>query len=378
VHLVESFARLDRTLRPLLVRLPAPLAVRLYSRGRRLWLAALRAPRHFVAPPAELGRSVWGLHFRSPLGNAAGLFKEGTGGDLAAAWGAGSWLVGTSTGQPRRGNLREGVFQPFAPYPRSRAASNWLGLPNPGHAAVAARLASAARVPGMPRGASLAIDPLPDIPEADRLASLVEGLEHYDRAGVDFLEINESCPNTGEVICDGLAHLEARLSSIASGFLARRRRRLPVLLKLSNDADPAAVGDVVRLASRLGFDGLVLGNTSTRWSELREAIDPTEQPLYDNFVGRFGGGVSGLPVRARSLDLLRAAAAALPTARPQDEFHLVQVGGIHNAADVAASLAAGATLCQWYTGLFEAFSQHGHNHLAHLHTDLVRHLQESP
>lgn len=374
--LAESLARLDRGLRPLLVQLPPQLAVRLYSRGRRVLLTALQAPSCGHTPPPELARTAWGLTFRSPLGNAAGLFKEGTGDDLSAAWGAGSWLIGTTTGQPRGGNRRAGIRLPFAPYPRSQAASNWLGLPNPGHAVVARRLAGTSRIPGMPRGASLALDPLPEVAESTRLAGLIEGLELYERAGADFLEINESCPNTGEAANTGLAHLEERLATIAAQFLARRKRRLPVLLKLSNDADPAAVGEVVRLACQLGFDGLVLGNTSTRWAALRAGIAPEEQPLYDYFVRRFGGGVSGLPVRAQSLELLRAAATAVPTARPRDEFHLVQVGGIHTAADVAASLAAGATLCQWYTGLFEAFAQHGHDHLAHLHAELIPHLQE--
>lgn len=346
------------------------LAIAAYSRGRRAFLSTLQAPSASFPPPAELAVEAWGLSFRSPLGNAAGLFKQGEGAGLAAAWGAGFWTVGTTTGRPRKGNRRHHVAQPFAPYPRSGAASNWLGLPNPGHRAVAARVAATPRVPGMVRIASLGLDPLPDVPEADRLEALVSGLQHYDEAGIDVIEINESCPNTAEDV-SGLEHLERRLAFLERAFLANRRRRLPVLLKLSVDADPGAVADVVRLACAHGLDGLVLGNTSTRWQQLRHAIDPKERALYDRFVERFGGGVSGRPLKAASLELIRCARRALATAAPRDEFHLVRVGGIENADDVRVSLQEGATLCQWYTGLFEGFAAHGHRFQDVVHQQLA-------
>lgn len=371
MSIAELLARFDRRARPLLVRLPPMLAIAAYSRGRRAFLGALEAPARAFAPPAELSVEAWGLTFRSPLGNAAGLFKQGEGAALAAAWGAGFWTVGTTTGRPRKGNRRHHVSQPFAPYPRSGAASNWLGLPNPGHRAVAARVAATPRTSGVVRIASLGLDPLPEVPEADRLAALIAGLEHYDEAGIDVVEINESCPNTAEDVA-GMEHLERRLMVLERDFLARRRRRLPVLLKLSVDAEPSAVADVVALACRHGLDGLVLGNTSTKWQALRSAIDPAERPLYDRFVDRFGGGVSGRPLKAASLELIRCARQALATAAPRDEFHLVRVGGIESADDVRVSLQAGATLCQWYTGLFEGFAVHGHRFQDVVHQQLAQ------
>lgn len=371
MFLAEILAGLDRRARPLAVRLPAWLAIAAYSKGRRVFLASLTPPRRAHVPAPELAVEAWGLTFRSPLGNAAGLFKMGEGSALTAAWGAGFWLVGSTTGRAREGNRRQGIFQPFAPYPRSGAASNWLGLPNPGHREVAARLAATPRVPGMVRAASLALDPVPELPDNERLELLIAGLRLYDQAGVDLIEINESCPNTGEELDVGLERLESRLAALAHGFLETRSRRLPVLLKLSVDADHGALAGVVELACRYGLDGLVLGNTSTRWSDRREQIDPSERPIYDRFVSSFGGGVSGRPLRDDSLELVRTARRALESARPRDEFHLVRVGGIENAADVRVSLQAGASLCQWYTGLFEAFAVHGHRFQAHLHHQLA-------
>lgn len=350
-------ARLEGHARPLLTRLPPAVALRLYAAGRRRFAAAFAAaaPRPW-APPADLARTLWGIDFRAPLGNAAGLFKSGDGYGAVSAQGAGFYLAGTTTATPRVGNRRGGVFQPFAPYPRSGAASNWLGLPNPGHAATAAKLAGLARTPGCPVGVSLSADP-GEGDEEEKLDALVLGLRAYAEAGVDFLEINESCPNTEDGPAD-LGGLEERLRHLHNTFLAGRERPLPVLVKLSCDTAPEQAAPLVEMLAALGFDGVNFGNTSTDYDVLRQALIPVERRLFDAFTKRYGGGVSGRPLKGRSLELVRrAASAAKGVAR---EFHIVRTGGVESVADLYASLEAGASLAQWYTGYFEAFSRVGH------------------
>jgi dihydroorotate dehydrogenase len=56
------------------------------------------------------------------------------------------------------------------------------------------------------------------------------------------------------------------------------------------------------------------------------------------------GGLSGAPLAARSLDLLRLLRAHLPA-----DFCIISAGGVETAQDVAERLAAGATLVQGYT-----------------------------
>lgn len=370
-----ALARLESRLRPLLVTLPAPLAVRLYSAGRRRFLERLvRARPEAYEPPPELGRTLWGLRFRSPLGNAAGMFKTGEGHELAWRQGSGYYLAGTTTARPRLGNRGpnpgRGVAQPFAPYPRSGAASNWLGLPNDGDEAVAARLARLERREGFPVGASTAT--VGDDEEA--LAGLLRGLELYERAGVDFLEINESCPNT-EVLApleDQWAALEHRLERIAEGFLGRRRRPLPVIVKVSVDTDPAQVPELLDRLVELGFDGVDFGNTSTDYAGLREGVAPAERRLYDHFTGRYGGGVSGRPLRERSLALVRAATRHLADRPPAREFHPVRTGGVETGRDLAESEAAGAPLSGWFTGYFEGFARHGHGVYRAVYEEMLR------
>jgi dihydroorotate dehydrogenase len=379
-----ALARLDSRLRPLLVTLSAPLAVRLYSAGRRRFLARLAEARpEPYAPPPELARTLWGLRFRAPLGNAAGMFKTGEGYELCWRQGAGYWLSGTTTARPRSGNRGHGVAQPFAPYPRSGAASNWLGLPNDGDETVAARLARMERREGCPVGASTAAVPCPggggggagSGSGEDEIALLIRGLALYDQAGVDFLEVNESCPNTGlphESLEEQWAGLGRRLERIAEGFLARRTRPLPVIVKVSVDTDPALVPELLDRLVELGFDGVDFGNTSTDYAALRAAVAPPERRLYDLFTGRFGGGVSGRPLRERSLALVRAAAAHLEARPPAREFHVVRTGGLETGGDLAASEAAGAPLSGWFTGYFEAFARQGHGLYRAVYEEMLR------
>lgn len=363
-------AGFERCLRPLLVRLPPALAVRLYSDGRRRFLSRFTAQ---VPRPAtwadDTQVTLWDLTFRLPLGNAAGLFKDGRGYEVMAAQGAGFYLAGTTTGRPRSGNRRHGVAQPFAPYPRSGAASNWLGLPNEGHATVAGRLASVQRRPGCPLGASVAACP-DENDHATKMERLIDGMRAYDEAHVDFIELNESCPNT-EADEHGLDVLASRLETIQKRVLDRRRRRLPVIVKLSSDTALALVPTLIDLLSAHGFDGVNFGNTSIAYDRHRDAIAPAERALYDDFTRRFGGGVSGRPLRPDALALVAAAADHLRARPAPREFHVLATGGIERARDVRAALASGASLCQWYTGYFEAFGRHGHAVYQHVARDLV-------
>ncbi len=370
----EVLAGVESRLRPLLTRLPWPLAVRIYSAGRRRFVETFaRHPPAESLAPEGLERTLWGLSFRSPIMNAAGMFKNGEGYEVVARQGAGAYLAGTTTHRPRRGNRRRGVAQPFAPYPRSGAASNWLGLPNVGHREVARRLERLERCPGCPVGASAAACPGPAVGE-QRQEQLVAGLERYLLAGVDFLEINESCPNTAEDPV-GFEGMRARLSYVSEHFLAHRladrQRALPVVVKLSCDTVPEDVARVVAELVDLGFDGVNFGNTSTAYGRHRGRLAAGEITLFDYFTRTFGGGVSGRPLKGDSLRLVEAAAEFLAVHPPGHEFHVIRTGGIEDAGDVRESLAAGASLCQWYSGYFEAFGREGHGVYRRLYSQLT-------
>lgn len=358
----ERLARLDARLRPFLVRwLPSRWSVAFYSWARQVGIRTLVAssPAVNYEPPPMAARVLWGIRYRSPLFNAAGMFKHGEGYELAYRQGAGAYLAGTTTALPRLGNVRRGITQPFLPYPRSGTASNWLGLPNPGHHAVAARIARLPRYDSFPIGASVALDPGDN--SAAALERLVEGMNRYADAGVDFFELNESCPNTGDDRI-GMESLIERLDYVAERFV--RPAAKPVLVKISIDTDSAVVEQLVSVLTQLGFAGITIGNTSTDYQQHRVAIAAPERRSYDYFVRTFGGGISGVPLRSSVLHLVEVARAA--AVQRSAEFHIVAVGGLASAEHLCAALDAGASLAQWYTGYFERFATDGHALYHHL------------
>ena len=358
---IELLARFEKKLRPIFTHtLPARSTVSFYSKGRlRFHDRLIDARPQPAAVPAGLARTLWGVEFRAPLLNAAGMFKNGEGYELSAAQGAGGYLAGTTTINPRTGNEKEGIRLPFVPYPESGAASNWLGLPNDGDAAVAARLKNLSRVPGCPVGISVMGSP--DREGEEKVSGLIEGMRIFAEAGVDFIEINESCPNTEDGRPQDNA-LADRLGRLSSEFLQHRGNGsfTPVVVKFSNDTAPEQVPNLLDMLVRLGFDGVNFGNTSVSYDTRREKIQSAERKLFDYYTSTFGGGVSGRPLLDSALSLVSAAKQFLDAQKPDREFHVIHTGGVETAADVSRALENGASLVQWYTGYFAAFAESGH------------------
>lgn len=359
---VERFASLEHRLRGVVSVLPPALAVRLFSAGRTAFAKrfAVDVPEEYYEPPASMGVSALGLRFRFPLWNAAGMFKGGETYHVVVAQGAGAYVAGTTTSRVRAGNIRNGVQWPAVPYTHSHASSNWMGLPNAGHQVVASRLAKLERVPGCPIGASVSAEPGLDPHVA--LDELVDGMHMYADAGVDYLELNESCPNVpGHTHREALdADLLRRLDVIASRVLSQRRRHLPVVVKFSNDTSVEQMPGVVHALHERGFNGIIVGNTSTRYAEHAAMIDARDRALYDHFVSTYGGGLSGAPLRADSLALCGVALAARTVCGADNTFEVIRCGGVAGADDIKASAAIGVRLNQWYVGYFEAFGRYGH------------------
>src|SRR5690606_25325907 len=80
----------------------------------------------------------------------------------------------------------------------------------------------------------------------------------------------------------------------------------------------------------LGLDGIIATNTTVS----REGVRSRE-----------AGGLSGRPLRERSLQVLRRLRA-----RVGDRITLVSAGGVEDVDDVWERMLAGATLVQAYTG----------------------------
>jgi dihydroorotate dehydrogenase len=96
------------------------------------------------------------------------------------------------------------------------------------------------------------------------------------------------------------------------------------------------VADVAKLATELNLDGIIATNTTITRDGLNSDSARVEE------IG--AGGLSGAPLKRRSLEVLRQLRELVPA-----QMTLIAVGGVENAADVKARLDAGADLVQGYT-----------------------------
>jgi dihydroorotate dehydrogenase len=311
-------------------RIDAERAHALASRTLRLVTALppVRAllRRLLAAPSAGLRVRALGLDFPSPLGVAAGFDKQAQLVDGLTALGFGFVEVGTITALAQPGNARPRVFR----LPADRALVNRMGFPNAGADAAAARLERRRRgesVVGVNVGKSKVV---PADTAVDDYRASVRRLAPL----ADYLVLNVSSPNT-----PGLRDLQAiePLRALVDGIRADVPGELPLLVKIAPDLADGDIDTIADLALELGLDGIVAVNTTIAREHL--ASDPAALEAAG------AGGLSGLPLRVRSLEVLRR----LHT-RTGGRLTLVAVGGIETADDVWERILAGASLVQAYTG----------------------------
>ncbi len=363
MNYVDIFTKLDSIARPLLFKIPGLTVSRVYSPGRKAFIKMLtnQKVRKINLPESSRVR-LWDIDYNCKLFNAAGMFKKAEGYYAIANQGAGAFLAGTTTSKPRTGNSKFGITHPFFPMPKSATALNWMGLPNEGHETVAKRISKLEKQPFCPIGISIGADP--DLTGQEAIDGILKGLELYERAGVDFVEINESCPNVehehGELNECGIdMSLITRLEVIKDKFLKHRNRNLPVILKFSNDTEITQVRPLIELLIDMGFDGVNFGNTSTQYENLMKFIDKSEIAKYKKFYQNIGGGISGRAVKELSANLCTEAAKAIKEANPSQEFHLIRTGGIEDKMDLKVSDDIGVSINQWFSGYFDMFAQEG-------------------
>jgi dihydroorotate dehydrogenase len=291
-------------------------------------LTALPGVRRFMAPrdPA-LRVQALGLEFPSPLGVAGGFDKDGSTFGALGALGFGFVEVGTVTAVGQPGNDRPRVFR----LPADRALVNRMGFPNPGADAVAERLRR--RRPGQIVGINIGKTKVAEDAVADYRASA-------EKLGplADFVVVNVSSPNT-----PGLRNLQAAdqlrpiMEGVRAGLEAAGAADKPVLVKIAPDLDESQLDEIADLALELELAGIVATNTTIGRGGLSSGATEVE--------GAGAGGLSGAPLRQRSLEVLRHLRS-----RVGERLVLVSVGGIETADDAWERLAAGATLVQGYTG----------------------------
>lgn len=292
-----------------------------------------------------------GLDFPGPLGLAAGFDKDGHGVAGLAALGFGFIETGTVTARPQPGNPKPRMFR----FPAERALVNRMGFNNAGAAALATRL-RALRGPrpviGVNIGKTKAAGEDEAIADYVTSARLVADV-------ADYVVVNVSSPNTpGLRDLQAVDKLRPLLKAVREALdEASPRRRVPLLVKIAPDLADADIDAVADLALDLSLDGIIATNTTIS----REGLHDTAA-----VAGAGPGGMSGAPLKARALEVLR-----LLHARTGDRLILIAAGGIETPDDAWTRLQAGATLLQAYT----AFIYQGPLWPHRIHTALAARLR---
>ncbi len=309
------------------------------------------------------------------------MFKNGEAAEIIARQGAGAYLGGTATYDSRIGNKKDGIKHPFINLPKSHSAINWLGLPNWGISwdyrknehLIKKKISQVVHINqqyNCPIGWSIAANPeAKDYHKIEDLGILLRTVEH---SGADFIEINESCPNTEEKN-EGIDYLTHRLKRINEESNRKfLKKNIPLIVKFSNDVKIEQIPYLMDILIDLKFDGINFGNTSIDYSNLRNKINENEKRDFDYFTKTFGGGLSGRLLKEKSLELCEAVVEYREKIKPNFEFHVIRTGGIENAQDILDSENAGVSMNQWFIGYWENFKVHRHRVYEKLYQDLLK------
>jgi dihydroorotate dehydrogenase len=314
----------ERLVKPILFAMD-PEQVHEMAIGVLETLSQLRWLLDMVPRPRDqrLNREVFGVRFPNPIGLAAGFDKNARALPAWEALGFGFIEIGTITAQGQAGNPRPRIFR----VPEQNALINRLGFNNEGVEKIALRLEQFLRSsawPKIPVGINIGKSKI--VPLEEAATDYVRSFQRLQRLG-DYFVLNVSSPNTPD-----LRKLQEK-TAIGELFKAiqQENQGKPLLVKIAPDLTLEQVDHILTLATKYQLAGVVATNTTT-----------DQQTIPDH--RRQSGGLSGRPLRPRSLEILCHIKKNSP-------LPVISVGGIMSEDDAKERFDAGAELVQIYTGL---------------------------
>ncbi|MEM0514454.1 quinone-dependent dihydroorotate dehydrogenase [Pseudoalteromonas sp. YIC-827] len=270
-----------------------------------------------------------GLEFKNPVGLAAGLDKNAECIDAFAQMGFGFIEVGTVTPRPQAGNDKPRIFR----LPEQHAVINRMGFNNKGVDNLVANV-KASNYRGI---LGINIGKNKDTPNEqgkdDYIHCMGKVFEH-----ASYITVNISSPNTpglrdlqyGEALDDLLSSLKNEQLDL----IAKHNKQVPMLVKVAPDLDQVQVEQVTHSLLNNKIDGVIATNTTLD----RTAVQGLQ-------YADEAGGLSGRPVRAKSLEVIKEIKRI-----SNGHLPIIGVGGIDSAEAAKEKLNSGADLVQVYTG----------------------------
>ncbi len=276
---------------------------------------------------------LFGLKFPNCLGVAAGFDKEVRAAEGLALLGFGHIEVGTITPLPQAGNEKPRVFR----LAEDEAIINRMGFPSAGMRPAREQLKALATadkryIVGVSLGKQ---KETPLTQAAEDYIQVLRTVFPY----ADYVAVNISSPNTPEL---RKLQGEEYLSNLLGDLAAENKRqaselqvaRRPLLVKIAPDLSRSELNTILQVAIDNEIDGIIATNTTTSRNSLSDKNRDQ------------GGGLSGRPLSAQSLEILSSI-----TRETGGQLPIIAAGGIFTADDVRARIDAGASLVQIYTAL---------------------------
>jgi dihydroorotate dehydrogenase len=297
--------------------------------------------------------SIFNIQFKNRIGLGAGFDKNAKYLNELEALGFGFVEIGTITPKPQAGNDKPRLFR----LPKDKALINRMGFNNDGVEVVAEKLRKWKEIrctkldvrdntenkqqlytkhltPYMIVGGNIGKNK--NTPNEDAWKDYVICFEMLHTL-VDYFVVNVSSPNT-----PGLRELQEK-DSLKKIFVELETRNLklesrkPILLKIAPDLSLEQLDDVIDLALEINLDGIVATNTT---------IDRSQLTTDNNTITKIGaGGLSGLPVKNRSTDVIEYI-----NQKTNGKIPIIGSGGIFTGKDANEKINAGASLVQVWTG----------------------------
>ena len=297
----------------------------------------LKASSDFQRNNSSLNQIVFGSHFKNPVGLAAGFDKNGVGAGLWNYFGFGFAELGTITWHAQEGNPKPRLFR----IAKEKAALNRMGFNNQGAENFLKTIEKQKILAPGNRpcvlGINLGKSKITPLDEAHKDYSL--SLKLLAPLS-DYAVINVSSPNTpGLRSLQGTKQIKKLISTLKD-----LPNCPPLLVKIAPDLSNEAIDEIARVAMENGIDGIIAINTSLDRFDLKNLKIKT-----GNTLGEENGGLSGLPLQKRGVEVIRRLRRST-----DNDLPLIGVGGIHSARAAWERITAGASLVQVYTGwIFE-------------------------
>ncbi len=277
-----------------------------------------------------LETTVCGIHFKNPIGLAAGFDKDVQLTNVMPAVGFGYMEVGAVTRYPYEGN--KGLR--LARLPADQSLIVYYGLKNIGAEEIEKKLKRLSF--SFPVGLNIAKTNRADIMGEK---SVEDYVETYRMLGKYFayVTINVSCPNAQ----DGCTFQDPAMLDDLLGAYAKEEKVCPIFLKISSHLSEQEIDDILAVVLKYSFiDGFITGNLSKR----RDILDlKSEKERLDLIPA---GGISGKPVQELTTNEIRYIYK-----KTKGKYVIIGLGGVFTAEDAYEKIKAGALLVQIITGL---------------------------